>query len=71
MTEHLELIEISGITFNIDIAINYIKDIIENSKIRSFYYLYELDESILSEGLIDEIYLSRIFVNILNNILFL
>lgn len=47
MTEHLELIEISGISFNVDIAINYVKDIVENSKIRSFYYLYELDESIL------------------------
>jgi hypothetical protein len=47
MTEHLELIEVSGIKFNIDIAINYIKDIIENTKIRSFYYLYELDPSIL------------------------
>ena len=47
MTENLELIKLSEIDFNIEIALNYLKDIIENSKLRSFYFLYEFDLSVI------------------------
>jgi hypothetical protein len=47
MTENLELINLSELKFDIEIALNYLKDIIEKSKLRSFYFLYEYDKSII------------------------
>lgn len=48
MLENLDLIKYLPTDFKIDIALNYLKDIVEHGKIRSFYFLYELDNSILN-----------------------
>lgn len=48
MTENIELIKELDIKFNFEIALNYISDILENGKARSFYFLYELDQNILN-----------------------
>lgn len=44
MTQEIDLFKM--VTFDIDIAINYLKDCLEKSKIRSFYFLYEMDNTI-------------------------
>lgn len=46
MSENFNLIDLIG-EINLDLAMNYLLDILEGGKIRSFYYLYEQDNSIL------------------------
>jgi hypothetical protein len=46
MTEELDMFK--NIEFNIDVALNYLKDIIENCLISSFYFLYKCDNSIIN-----------------------
>lgn len=48
MTENLELIKELETEFDMEIAINYLNDILENGKIRSFYFLYDNDSSIIN-----------------------
>jgi hypothetical protein len=47
-TQNLDYFNIIGDEFNMDIAINYINDIVENCLIKSFYFLYKVDQSILN-----------------------
>ncbi len=47
-TQNLDYFNIIGDDFNMDIAINYINDIVENCLIKSFYFLYKVDQSILN-----------------------
>lgn len=46
MTQELDLFKL--ITFVYDIAINYLKDILEKALIRSFYFLWKIDNSIVN-----------------------
>lgn len=45
MSENLNLVNL--IEFDFNIAVNYLKEVVENCKIRTFYYLYEIDNSII------------------------
>jgi len=47
-TQNLDYFNIIGDEFNIDIATNYMNDIIENCFIKSFYFLYKVDKSIIN-----------------------
>ena len=47
-TQNLDYFNIIGDDFNIDIATNYINEIIENCFIKSFYFLYKVDNSIIN-----------------------
>ena len=47
-TQNLDYFNIIGDEFNIDIATNYINEIIENCFIKSFYFLYKVDNSIIN-----------------------
>jgi hypothetical protein len=47
-TQNLDYFNLIGDDFNIDIAIGYINEIIENCFIKSFYFLYKVDNSILN-----------------------
>ena len=47
-TQNLDYLNLIGDDFNIDIAIGYINEIIENCFIKSFYFLYKVDNSILN-----------------------
>jgi hypothetical protein len=44
LSQHIDLAKM--ITFDVDIAINYLKDILELSLLRSFYFMYKLDNTI-------------------------
>lgn len=46
-TEELDYFKCLDVGFNIDIAVNFLEDIVSNGLIRSFYYLYKNDPSIL------------------------
>ena len=48
MTENLELIKELNADFDMNLALNFFEDILSNGKIRSFYFLYEIDNSIIS-----------------------
>lgn len=48
MTENLELIKLLGQDFDMEIGVNYLKDILENGKVKSFYFLYDFDQTIIS-----------------------
>lgn len=48
MVEQLDLIEKLQDKFDIDIAMNYLNELLEHGKIKSFYFLFEMDQSILS-----------------------
>jgi hypothetical protein len=45
-SQELDMIKL--INFDVDIAINYLKEIVSESLIRSFYFLYKVDESIIN-----------------------
>ena len=47
-TQNLDYFNIIGDDFNIDIATNYINEIIENCFIKSFYFLYKVDNTIIN-----------------------
>jgi len=47
-TQNLDYFNLIGDDFNMDIAINYINDIVENCFIKSFYFLYKVDNSIIN-----------------------
>lgn len=47
MTENIELIDILNEEFDMELGINYLKDILENCKVRSFYFLYDKDNSVI------------------------
>jgi hypothetical protein len=47
-TQNLDYFNIIGDEFNIDIATNFINEIIENCFIKSFYFLYKVDNSIIN-----------------------
>lgn len=47
-TQNLDYFNLIGDDFNIDIAINYINEIVENCLIKSFYFLYKIDNSIIN-----------------------
>ena len=47
MTENLELLKEISETFEIELCINYLQNILENGKIRSFYFLYDKDNTII------------------------
>lgn len=53
MLENFELVKIIDFELDINIAVNYLKDVLENGKIRSFYFMYELDPTVLN-SLFDE-----------------
>jgi hypothetical protein len=50
MSQNLDLIKYidNPNNFDFDVSLNYLKDIIENAKLRSFYFLYKIDQSILT-----------------------
>ena len=48
MTQEIDLFESLQHKFNIDIALNYYKDILENCLMRSFYFLLCCDETIIN-----------------------
>lgn len=48
MSENIELTKSLDHSVDLDLATNYLKDILENGKIRSFYYLYDSDPSIIT-----------------------
>lgn len=48
MSENFELTNLIGFEMSVDIAMNYVKEILANGKIRSFVYLYDLDTSVMS-----------------------
>lgn len=48
MMEDIELVKEFTTGFNLEIALNYFIDIIENGRSRSFYFLYEMDQSIIN-----------------------
>jgi hypothetical protein len=48
MTENLDLIKNLTTQFELDIATNYLENILSKGKIRSFYFLYESDPSIIN-----------------------
>jgi hypothetical protein len=47
-TQNLDYFNLIGDDFNMDIAVNYINEIVENCFIKSFYFLYKVDSSIIS-----------------------
>lgn len=47
MCEDIDLFELCKIDFNIEIALNYLREIIKNSSLRSLYFLYKTDKTIL------------------------
>lgn len=47
MIQNLELVELLDPPFDIEIGVNYLKDILENGLTRSFYYLVDMDSTIL------------------------
>jgi len=47
-TQNLDYFNIIGDEFNIEIALNFINEIIENCFIKSFYFLYKIDNTILN-----------------------
>lgn len=47
MSENFNLLEIIGEEFDMDLGMNYLKDILTYGKTRSFYYLYEKDFTIV------------------------
>lgn len=48
MTENLNSIDLLKDPFDIDLAFNYLKDILENGKLKSFYLLYEHDKTVVN-----------------------
>jgi hypothetical protein len=48
MSENFDLVEQQNFSVDIDIAINYLKDILQNGKARSFFYLFDRDISIIN-----------------------
>jgi hypothetical protein len=54
MTETLDYIELCKEPFDMELAFNYLKDVIENNKIKSFYWLYEKDKSIINTAFDDK-----------------
>lgn len=48
MTENFELTKTLNPEFNMEIAVNYLRDILENGKVKSLYFLYDFDRSILN-----------------------
>jgi hypothetical protein len=48
MLENFELTKIIDFELTTDILMNYIKDILTNCKIRTFYYMYEKDNTIIN-----------------------
>lgn len=48
MSENIELTKSLDHSIDMDLANNYLKDVLENGKIRSFYYLYESDPTIIT-----------------------
>ena len=48
MMESLNTTQLFQEPFDMDIAFNYLKDILENGKIRLFYFLYDNDKSIIN-----------------------
>jgi hypothetical protein len=48
MTQEIDLFGTIQPEFNIDIALNYYKDVLENCLIRSFYFMFCCDESIIN-----------------------
>lgn len=48
MSENFELTKSIDFELDINIAINYLKEVLSNGKIRSFYFMYELDQTILN-----------------------
>lgn len=48
MTEDFDLLKFTDMEIEIDLALNYLKDILQNGKTRSFYYLYERDKTIIT-----------------------
>ena len=47
MSENLNLLDDIEFQFSADIAMNYFEDVVRNGLIRSFYYLWKLDNSIV------------------------
>jgi hypothetical protein len=47
-TQNLDYFNIIGDEFNIDLATNFIEEIIENCLIKSFYFLYKIDDTIIN-----------------------
>lgn len=47
-TQNLDYFNIIGDDFNIDISTNFINEIVENCLIKSFYFLYKIDSSIIN-----------------------
>lgn len=47
-TQNLDYFNLIGDDFNMDIAINYINEIVENCLIKSFYFLYKIDNTIIN-----------------------
>jgi hypothetical protein len=47
-TQNLDYFNIIGDDFNMDIAINFLDEIIENCLIKSFYFLYKIDDTIIN-----------------------
>lgn len=48
MSENFELTKIIDFDLDINVTINYLKDILANGKIRSFYFMYELDNTVVN-----------------------
>lgn len=48
MSENFELTKLIDFKLDIDISMNYLKDILTKGKIRSFFYMYELDPTIVN-----------------------
>lgn len=48
MTENLNSIKLCKESFDTELAFNYLKDVLENGKIKSFFWLYENDKSIIN-----------------------
>jgi hypothetical protein len=47
-TQNLDYFNIIGDDFKMDIALNFINDIVENCLIKSFYFLYKIDNTLLN-----------------------
>jgi hypothetical protein len=47
-TQNLDYFNLFGDDFNIDIAVDYINEIIDNCFIKSFYFLYKIDNTIIN-----------------------
>jgi hypothetical protein len=47
-TQELELFKIIEPKFSLDVGINFLRDIIQNNLVRSFYFLYKMDSNILT-----------------------